>query len=305
MYSNFNTKGKSNSFQTIIFISITVFFGLMLCGCAQKKMDLSSYGISEPLTESHVITLSVKSESMDSEMPYIIYLPKGYGSGEKYPVWYGLNSHSTDESMWVDNGIVTAADELIESGEIEPIIMVFPYVKDATLKEIQKDLEDDGKFDECKIDQFIYQDLVPYIDSKFNTIKSAEGRYIGGFSLGGMISLRIAFHHTDMFSKVGGFSAAVLSSDYSDKQLEEWLFPNDNFDDIDDITEFDKKKGFDKLSVYLDAGKSNDPFIAGLQSLNDALQKKGIKSEFNLDEGGHTLKAYNIKDYLKFYAGTN
>lgn len=32
----------------------------------------------------------------------------------------------------------------MESEEINPLIMVFPYVQDATLKEIEADIEDDG-----------------------------------------------------------------------------------------------------------------------------------------------------------------
>jgi enterochelin esterase-like enzyme len=273
-----------------------------LFGCTGKDSDIRSSGLSEPLKESRVIELSVKSEYMGREMPCKVYLPKGYGGGKEYPVWYGLHGYSSNESMWLENGgIAKAADELTDNGEIEPIIMVFPYTRDATLKEITKDLED-GKIDERNMDLYLSGELVPYIDSHYYTVSSAKGRYIGGFSMGGMIALRIAFHHPDMFSKVGGYSAAVLSSDYSDKQLEKWLYPNDKVDELADIAKFDREKRLDKLSVFLDAGKTNDPFAAGLQSLNDALRKRGISSEFRLFDGGHTLQVNSVKDYLRFYA---
>jgi enterochelin esterase-like enzyme len=232
-------------------------------------------------------------------MPYIIYLPEGYGNGLDYPVWYGLNSYSTDEAMWINHGIDVAANELIDTGEIQPMIMVFPYTKDATLIEITKDLED-GKVDERNIDQFLTRELIPYIDSHYYTTATPEGRYIGGFSMGGMIALRTAFHHTDLFSKVGGYSPAVISSDYSEQQLEKWLFPNDI---IEDIEVFDQKKGFHKLTVQLDAGNTNDPFSEGIKSLYEALQKRGIPSEFELYDGGHTLRQSSLKNYLKFYVG--
>lgn len=284
---------------SVVSISFILF---ILCGCTGKGANIRSSGFSEPLKESGVIELSVKSEYMGREMPCKVYLPKGYGDGKEYPVWYGLHGYSSNESMWLDNGgIGKAADELAENEEIEPIIMVFPYTKDATLKEIAKDLED-GKIDERNMDRFLSKELVPYIDSHYYTVRSAEGRYIGGFSMGGMIALRIAFHHPDMFSKVGGYSAAVLSSDYSDKQLEKWLYPNDKVGEIADIAKFDRGKGLDKLTVFLDAGKTNDPFAAGLQSLNDALRERGIRSEFRLFDGGHTLQVNSVKDYLKFYA---
>lgn len=284
-------------------ISFAAFLCLNLFGCTSKNDVLRSSGFSEPIKESRVLELSVESSYMGRKMPCRVYLPKGYGGGKDYPVWYGLHGYSSNESMWIDNGgVVEAADDLIDKGEIEPIIMVFPLTKTTTIKEINKDLEDDGKLGETNMDQFMCKELIPYIDSHYYTVSAADGRYIGGFSMGGMIALRIAFHHPDLFSRVGGYSAAVISSDYSDKQLEKWLFPNDNVDAITDIFKFDKKKGFQKLTVYLDAGKDNDPFSVGLQSLYDALQKKGVKSEFNLHEGGHTLKKDLVKGYLKFYA---
>jgi enterochelin esterase-like enzyme len=286
-----------------MFLSVITVLCLLQNGCRQR--DLRATGFSEPLTKSQVINLSVESESMGRTMPCLIYLPKGYGSGEEYPVWYGLNSYSTDETMWIDNGVAEVADDLIEKGELRPLIMVFPYTKDATFKEITQDFEDDGKFGERNIDKFISGELVPYIDKHYYTQPTSDSRSIGGFSMGGMIALRIAFHHTDLFRKVGGYSASVPDSDYSDHQLEKWLYPNDTFEENTDITSFDREKGFDKLIVYLDAGNSNDPFSVGLQSLNDALQNRGISSDFQIYDGGHTLRVSCIGEYLKFYAGTD
>lgn len=292
------------SYKNTLFALVTTFFCLMLISCSGDTKDFRSDGFPEPLTESQVMELSVESDYMGRDMPCRIYLPKGYGGGEEYPVWYGLNSYSTNEAMWINHGIAEAADELIEAGELRPIIMVFPYTKDADIKEIQKDLED-GRIDERNIDLFISKELVPYIDTHYYTKASADSRYIGGFSMGGMISLRIAFHHTDLFSKVGGYSPSVSSGDYSGAQLEKWLYPNDNIEEINDVTQFAKEKGFDKLTVYLDAGNSNDPFSVGIQSLYEALQKRGITAEFQLYDGGHTLREDSLKKYLTFYAGAN
>lgn len=305
MESRYDNNSLSKFVHNAVLMSVILLMCIFFSSCTENDEDLRQSGFTEPIEESKVINLSISSEFMDREMPCIIYLPKGYGDGKEYPVWYGLNCYSTDETMWIKNGVAEVADELIDKGEIEPIIMVFPYTKDATIKEIQEDFEENGKFDERNIDQFISKELIPYIDSHYYTITSAEGRYIGGFSMGGMIALRIAFKNTDKFSKVGGYSAAVLSRDYSDKQLEEWLFPNDNMDEVDDIIEFAKDKGFDKLKVYLDAGNNNDPFLVGLQSLYEALKERGIECEFELYEGGHTLRKDSIDEYLKFYQGKN
>ncbi|MDF2906894.1 MAG: esterase [Herbinix sp.] len=283
----------------VLTLLVAILYFLLLYVGNTKTKTFRSLGFEDTLTESQVIALTLESEYMDRTMPYIIYLPEGYGNGLDYPVWYGLNSYSTDEAMWINHGIDVAANELIDTGEIQPMIMVFPYTKDATLIEITKDLED-GKVDERNIDQFLTRELIPYIDSHYYTTATPEGRYIGGFSMGGMIALRTAFHHTDLFSKVGGYSPAVISSDYSEQQLEKWLFPNDI---IEDIEVFDQKKGFHKLTVQLDAGNTNDPFSEGIKSLYETLQKRGIPSEFELYDGGHTLRQSSLKNYLKFYVG--
>ncbi|NLK87672.1 MAG: esterase family protein [Clostridiaceae bacterium] len=272
----------------------------------EKNEELRKSGISLPLEESRVIDISIESEIMGRKMPCKVYLPKGYGSGETHPVWYGLHGYGSDESMWIDQvGIAEASDELVDDGVIKPMIMVFPYTRDATMNEISKDLEDDGKFGERNMDRFICEELVPYIDSRYDTAASAGNRYIGGFSMGGMIAVRIAFHHPDMFSKVGGYSAAVISSDYSGRQLEEWLFPYDNVNEVADIVEFDRQKGLDRLTVYLNCGTNNDPFLTGLQSLCEALQQRGIPAELEMYKGGHDLEysKANAKGYLLFYAG--
>ncbi|MBN1697130.1 MAG: hypothetical protein JW881_06430, partial [Spirochaetales bacterium] len=239
---------------------------LAFAGCAAKNQDLIGSGFSLPLTGSRIIAVKVKSVSMGREMPCRIYFPKGYGGGKDYPVWYGLHGYSSTETMWINAGMTESADILIESNTINPIIMVFPFTRDATAKEIKQDFEDDGKFDERNMDRFIRKELVPFIDSRYDTVRSASGRYIGGLSMGGAIALRVAFHHPDLFSKAGGYTPAVTSSDYSGRQLEQWLYPNDDISEIDDVVAFAGKKGFDKLAVYLDAGNTNDPFFTGVAS---------------------------------------
>jgi len=278
---------------------------LTLCGCSNKYEDLINAGIAVPLSESHIVDISVKSKILDREMPCKVYLPKGYGSRQKYPVWYGLHGQTRDESMWInDVGIDKAADKLIESGEIEPIIMVFPLTMDALPREIIEDIEEDGKLDELKWDRFMWKELVPYIDSRFDTVASAEGRFIGGFSMGGSIVLRIAFRHPDLFSKVAGYTAAVPVGDFSGKNLEKWLYPNLDPDEIPDPARFAGEKGLVNLKVYLEAGNKNDPFLSVLQSLNDALRERGVSSEFIIYDGGHSLEnaIRCAGEYLKFYA---
>ncbi|HOK44274.1 MAG TPA: alpha/beta hydrolase-fold protein [Thermoclostridium caenicola] len=297
---------KKEIYHPILVLAAVILLScLTLCGCRNKYEDLISAGITVPLAESRIIDVSVKSKIMDRDIPCKVYLPKGYGSGQKYPVWYGLHGHSSNESMWINEvAMDKVADEMIESGEIEPLIMVFPLTMDATLKEIQEDIEDDGKIDERKWDRFMWRELIPYIDAHYDTLSSADSRFIGGFSMGGAIALRVAFHHPDLFSKVAGYTAAVPASDFSGKQFEKWLYPNLDPEEIHDPAQFAREKGLVNLKVYIEAGNENDPFLSALQSLDLALRERGISSEFVIYDGGHSLDNARrcAGDYLRFYA---
>jgi len=287
----------------VVFIFIFGFAFLALHGCSNTHRERADSAISEPLAESQIIDLSVESAIMERKMPVRIYLPNGYGAGKKYPVWYGLHGSSSSETMWTNAGITEIADKLVEDNEIQPMIMVFPFVKDDALKEFNKQMKEYGKLGERYIDQYISKELIPYIDANFDTIASAKSRYIGGFSMGGMMSLRIAFQHPDLFSKVSGYSAAVPSSDYSGTQLEKWLFPDENTDEIENTEKYARKKGLNKLQIYLEWSNENEPFSVGLQSLCEALEKRKIKVEYKVNDSGHNLVPQNFADYLKYFSG--
>ena len=298
-----NRKGAHHSI--FVMTVIVLLSDLMLCGCNNKYEDLQRAGIAVPLAESRIIDLSVKSKILGKEMRCKVYLPKGYGNGQKYPVWYGLHGQTYNESMWISEvGIDKVADEMIENGEIEPIIMVFPQTVDVFPKEIIEDLEEDGKIDERRWDQFMWKELIPHIDSRYDTVAKAEGRFIGGFSMGGSVALRIAFHHPELFSKVAGYTASVSVNDFSGKKLEKWLYPNLDPEEITDPARFAGEKGLVNIKVYLEAGNVHDPFLSVLQSLNDALLERGVSSEFVIYEGGHSLDNAKrcAREYLRFYA---
>lgn len=298
--SKTNIKKRAMAFV----ILLLMVFAFPLPGkCTTKESEKRVPGINGPLPSSSVIRLTLTSKHMGFKVPFMVYLPKGYGGGEAYPVWYGLHGYSSSETMWLKTaGVGSVADEMMMRGKLAPLIMVFPLTRYDSAKVIQEDMKD-GKRDASLMERFLCGELVPYIDSHYNTVKSRDGRYIGGFSMGGYFALEIAFRHPDLFSKVGGYSSALMYSDFSGRQFEKWLYPGSDTDDIYDAAVFAKDKGLDTLLVYLDCGSVNEPFLIGAQSLYDAFIERGISAEFYMHEGGHSLQAGKIGEYLKFYSG--
>ena len=82
---NNNKKLKRYISILLCFIPTIIVIILLRMGLDYNKKMLTGFQL--PLQESQVIELSLKSDSMEREMPLIIYLPKGYGDGENYPVW--------------------------------------------------------------------------------------------------------------------------------------------------------------------------------------------------------------------------
>ena len=169
---------------------------------------------------SQVLRFTLQSSPMGFAVPYLIYLPPDYTAGNRYPVWYAMHGYSGSETQWLQEaGIGRLADALMESGALAPMLMVFPLTRYDSAKVIQEDLRD-GKRGATRMEQFLCGELIPAIDAQFATQANPEGRYIGGFSMGGQFALQIGLRHPELFSRIGAYSPAIADTAYGDGQLE-------------------------------------------------------------------------------------
>ena len=61
----------------------------------------------------------------------------------------------------------------------------------------------------AKFGKDLIADVIPYIDSTYRTLANRSNRAIVGLSMGGGQALNIGLNNIDVFSHVGGFSAAI------------------------------------------------------------------------------------------------
>lgn len=281
-------------------IATAFVFCLFLCSCAPQQT--SSAPAASPLAESQSTRLTLQSEAFGSTMPFVVWLPRGYGSGERYPVWYGLHGYSSTETMWLDAGIGSVADELIVQNKLPPIILVFPLTRYDSAKAIELDMAD-GVRGESGMERFLCDELIPYIDAHYDTLAAPESRSIGGFSMGGMFALQIGLRHPDLFGRAAGYSPALIYSDFSGDTFEKWL-ALDPVDPDGDLSNYAASRGLDQIDIYLDCGGESDTFAKGTASLYDALLARGIRAQFHPHEGGHSLRPDLLEQYLLFFGGT-
>lgn len=61
--------------------------------------------------------------------------------------------------------------------------------------------------------QFLVEELIPHINSRFRTLSGPENTGVGGSSLGGLISLYIGFRHPDIFGQIMAMSPSLWWAD--------------------------------------------------------------------------------------------
>ena len=262
------------------------------------------------MSESNIKNINFHSDILDKEMGINVYLPKEYKeNGNPLPVLYFLHGRSGNESIMYDLNINVKADEMIENGKIKPLVIVCPRIENSrgvNSSSISKEVLSPGNsgiiINVGMYEDYFIKEVIPLIDKEFNTIKTKEGRYIGGISAGGYAALHNSFRHQDLFSKVGGHMPAIeLTLEEEDtpyfKDMSVW-------EKYDPITIAKNNEISKDIKVYLDAGNEDEGhFYDGCKVLQDILDKKQIVSQNYIYEGHHN-GAYiisNLEKYLEFY----
>lgn len=214
---------------------------------------------------------------------YAVYLPPCYADNpdQRYPVIYLFHGWPMDENHWLDLGIVRAADELINSGELPPFIIALPRGDKEGV--YNRTSGGDKSWEGAMINEFI-----PYIDKTYRTRAQRDYRAIGGISRGAVWSLEIGLRHPDVFASVGGHSPALsvnrATADY------------DPLDIANDAP-------IETLRIFLDAG-DKDWTRDSARELSKLLEARHVPHTYTIGKGDHT-DAYwttQVPAYLKFYA---
>ncbi len=145
------------------------------------------------------VTLSAPDLRVPAQTTYL-YLPPGYRTGRlRYSTLYlygGWPGRSTD---WLVAGrIVGVLDALISQRRMVPMIVVMP---DTTLGGLH-DTECLDAVSGPRLETFLSERLVRYVDRHFRTLPERTGRAVGGMSSGGFCALNIGLHHTARYGAI-------------------------------------------------------------------------------------------------------
>ncbi|MBV9786980.1 MAG: esterase family protein [Chloroflexi bacterium] len=137
-----------------------------------------------------------------------IYTPAGYDPSRRYPSVY---FHDGGDYLNFASA-QTIFDNLIAAGDIPPCIAVFIDPSHEHGRRADYDLNRDY----CR---FVAEELVPWVDSRYATQRSASQRAIIGASFGGLISLFAAQLYPAIFGLVASQSGFVGRRDAAVMQL--------------------------------------------------------------------------------------
>jgi enterochelin esterase-like enzyme len=173
-----------------------LFLFIVICLLGTLMMSPVAFAI-----EGTVEFPMIESKVLASEQELGVYLPPGYAtSGLAYPVIYLFHgSAGTDRVFFgpqpryghFDEGV----EALVAQGRMSPMIMVAPNMPGWIYA------------GNPWADYFI-QDIIPFVDRTYRTLRERENRGIWGGSKGGNDVIQLAFMRPDLFSVMAAHAAA-------------------------------------------------------------------------------------------------
>ena len=136
---------------------------------------------------------------LDTNRPVKIYLPPGYEvSGKRYPVVYYLhNTFWNPEKMFEDGNLVRLLERGFTNGVVGEFIFVAADYSTSTTGSIYENSPVSGRW----LD-FTVEELIPFIDNRFRTLRHRDSRALVGDFFGGRGALKFAMVHAELFSVV-------------------------------------------------------------------------------------------------------
>ncbi|MTB52479.1 alpha/beta hydrolase-fold protein [Lewinella sp. W8] len=236
--------------------------------------------------------LNVKSEILEMERKFAVYLPPGYDKSDRsYPVLYLLHGYGDDQTGWVQFGEVAhITDRAIRKGTATAMIIVMP---DANTGRIGYFNSPDGTW---RYEDFFFEELMPEVEKRYRIKSGKRYRAIAGLSMGGGGTFAYALHRPDLFSSAcplsawaGGMSVEEVKAryaredlNYTDEQLQRH-YENYNFVELVKQGEVDKMKS---VRWYIDCG--DDDFLYTENSMvHLAMRQREIPHEYRVRDGAH------------------
>jgi S-formylglutathione hydrolase FrmB len=274
---------------------------------------------SSAQAQSRIQCDALSSQILKYPVHYCVYLPASYDTGatktvpEHYPVLYFLHGLGDNEKTLFNSGGWTLLDDLRQEHKLGDFLIVAP--------EGRRSFYINSADSSVRYSDFFLQEFIPLIEKKYRIAKGRSNRAISGISMGGYGALRFAFSHPEMFSAVSAQSAALITESPQDldtaarsgtplgKMLAD-VFGNpidsSHWKNNDPFVLAQKNAAaLKRLAIYFNCGQDdNYGFEKGAAALHEELQKEGVKHEYHLYPGDHSLTYFlvHFSEVMEFHS---
>lgn len=222
-----------------------------------------------------------RSDSMQRDVGYCIYLPPGYTADKerRYPVIYHLHGAGGNETRSIYSASVL--NEGILAGKLPEIIMVFPNGGRSTMYQDSGD----GRF---MAETMMIKELIPHIDQTYRTIADRKARCIEGFSMGGRGSTNLAMKYPQMFGSLFNQSGNVYHVSESANLPNAYLGDDpQRLKDDDAFLNLTKNIDYIKanMRIQVACGTADDGHLKTVREYHAALTAAGMPHSYFEVEG--------------------
>lgn len=171
---------------------------LLVCAVAAQTQRLKTPATNSAGCEA----VEFQAAHLDgTAVKFNIILPGDYAtSARRFPVLYLLHGFGGHYSDWCER------THIVDYAKPYEEIIVMPegengwYVNNYTNPKMQWE-------------NYMIEDLIPYVDAHYRTVTLREGRAIAGLSMGGYGAMFLGLKHHEMFAAVASLSGVVGSAD--------------------------------------------------------------------------------------------
>lgn len=251
-----------------------------------------------PAVAARTDTVTVRSVSMEREIPVIVIVPERADAGTPVPVVYMLHGFGGDYTTWP--GIKPALPEIADR---EGFAIVCP---DGGRSWYIDSPQDAGS----RYETFFVEELIPFVDGNYPVVAAREGRAVMGLSMGGYGAMTLAIRHKELFGAVGSTSGGLDIRPFPHNwELDRLLGGQDEnpgaWEAFTPINLIPRLENGD-LRILIDCGYG-DFFLDVNRAFHERLLQRGIDHDFYLRPGCHNADYwadsvdYQLLFFRKFF----
>ncbi len=246
-----------------------------------------------------VLEDSLRSTNVNTMMRFVVVLPRDYHrTHERHPTVYLLHGFGGTRMDWVHR------TDLVRYAAAYRFLFVCPDAHNSWYTNTP-----DGTL---KYEQYLLDELIPYVQGKYRTLGTRHGRVVAGLSMGGYGALKFGLKYPDRFILAASFSGALyvpagsrsdnkeisesLARAFGPQRSEHWT--------RNDLTALAEKSLPASLPYFYIATGKDDQLQRIVETNRDFIEKlrtKGILYEYHETPGNHSWQYWDkaLRNFLR------